>query len=253
MPRTEVHAIILAAGVGSRLELADGLPKALMEIGGQSLMARQLQTLARLHVSRVTVCLGHGAAALEAAIQQGGHPAVHCVLNPDYRLGSVRSLWSVRAALTSGADILVLDADVLACPSLLARLVNSPLENCLLLDRDYPPDDEAVKICVRHNAVVEFRKRPDPAIAWDFAGESVGYFKFAPAAAAALARLTERYVTAGLSEEPHEEAIRDLLLCGDYSAGFEDITGTPWIEIDFPADLRRARDEIWPKISCERH
>ncbi len=244
-----MHAIILAAGVGSRLDLPESQPKALLEIGGQSLMARQLENLSQLNVRRVTVCVGHQADHLTTEIQRTGHPEVQCVINTQYHLGSVRSLWAVRAALTSGADILVLDADVLYCPSLLARLVNSPIQNCLLLDRDYPPGDEPVKICVRQNAIVEFRKRPDPAIAFDFAGESVGFFKFAPAAAAALARLTERYIDTGRSNEPHEEAIRDLLLTENHAPGFEDITGAPWIEIDFPADLRRAREEILPRIS----
>ena len=30
--------------------------------------------------------------------------------------------------------------------------------------------------------------------------------------------------------------------------GFEDITGLPWIEIDFPEDLRRAREDIVPRL-----
>ncbi|MFV2093337.1 MAG: hypothetical protein ACC634_09660, partial [Hyphomicrobiales bacterium] len=29
---------------------------------------------------------------------------------------------------------------------------------------------------------------------------------------------------------------------------FEDITGTPWIEIDFAADIERAKVEILPRI-----
>ena len=31
--------------------------------------------------------------------------------------------------------------------------------------------------------------------------------------------------------------------------GFEDISGIPWIEIDFPEDIERAHREIIPKLS----
>jgi choline kinase len=30
--------------------------------------------------------------------------------------------------------------------------------------------------------------------------------------------------------------------------GVEDVTGLPWIELDFPEDLGRARNEILPRI-----
>ena len=31
--------------------------------------------------------------------------------------------------------------------------------------------------------------------------------------------------------------------------GFEDVTGIPWIEIDFPEDVERARRSILPRLS----
>ena len=33
--------------------------------------------------------------------------------------------------------------------------------------------------------------------------------------------------------------------------GFEDITGLPWIEIDFAADMARAASEILPRLVAE--
>ena len=45
---------------------------------------------------------------------------------------------------------------------------------------------------------------------------------------------------------PHEEAVRDLLR--ERSQVFEvaDVTGAPWIEIDFPIDVLRAAHEVLP-------
>jgi choline kinase len=176
---------------------------------------------------------------------------IECVTNPNYRRGSVVSLWTTRAVLASGDDVLLMDADVLYSPHILARLVASRHSNCFLLDRDFMPGDEPVKLCVRNDQLVEFRKRLDPAIAFDFCGESVGFFKFSPLGAAELARRCEEYVTAERVDEPYEEPLRDMVLARRQPLGFEDISGIPWVEIDFPEDIDRAEREIAPRISRE--
>jgi choline kinase len=76
----------------------------------------------------------------------------------------------------------------------------------------------------------------------------VGFFRFSARAAAELAGRTEGYIYEGRAEAPYEEAIRDLLLANPDDFGFEDITGVPWIEIDFPEDLRRAEEEVLPVL-----
>ena len=47
---------------------------------------------------------------------------------------------------------------------------------------------------------------------------------------------------------PHEEAVRDLLLEGGHAFEIADVTGAPWLEIDFPGDVARARDEVLPQL-----
>jgi len=244
-----MEALILAAGVGNRLGELGDRPKSLLEFGGRSLMARHLDALARIGATRLTVCLGYRHELIAEELSRHARLPVTVLVNPDFRQGSVRSLWTARAALRSGGDVLLMDADVLYAPRLLATLAASGHANCFLLDRNLPPGDEPVKICVRDGRIVEFRKKPDPGIRWDFAGESVGFFKFSPAAATELAETTEHYIAAGRHDEPYEEAIRDMILAGNQALGYEDITNTPWIEIDFPDDVRRAREEILPGIA----
>jgi choline kinase len=244
-----MQALILAAGVGNRLGELGERPKSLLEFDGRSLLARHLENLAALGVTRLTVCVGYRHDLLEQELRRHARLPVATVLNPEYRQGSVRSLWTARDALRAGDDLLLMDADVLYSPRLLRLLAATRHANCFLLDRNLPPGDEPVKICVRGGRIVEFRKKPDPTIAWDFAGESVGFFRWSGAAAAELAALTEGYMAAGRHDEPYEEAIRDLILAGRQSLGFEEVTDLPWIEIDFPDDVRRAREEILPGIA----
>jgi choline kinase len=243
--RAPPRAVILAAGVGRRLGIDH--PKCLLRIGGRTLLDRHLDHLERRGVDEVVLVLGHQKDRIEDALR--GRTGIKTLVNPDYRQGSILSLWRARDELSAGRDIVLMDADVLCGLPLLRRLIQSPIANCFLLDRDFEPGPEPVKLCVRDGRLVEFRKEVSPALRYDYAGESVGFFRFSARAAAEIVGRTEAYLHEGRAEAPYEEAIRDLLLANPNDFGFEDITGLPWIEIDFPEDLHRAEEEVLPAFS----
>jgi choline kinase len=245
-----MRAIILAAGYGRRIAAAHPGPKSLLEFGGKTLLKRHLENLAARGVEHVAVCIGYEADTLRHAIEGSGYATmVSTVLNRDYREGSVVSLWTMRHYLAAGGEILLMDADVLYHPALLDRLRETAKPNCFLLDRDFEPGLEPVKLCVRAGRLVEFRKQLAEGLQYDLAGESVGFFRFGADMALQLARKTEEYVGGGRREEPYEEAIRDLLLERPAEFDYEDITGTPWVEIDFPEDIERANTRILPHLT----
>jgi choline kinase len=172
------------------------------------------------------------------------------VENPRYREGSLLSLGAQRDRLRSGRPVLLMDADVLCDGRMFRALFRGACENTLLLDRGIEPGDEPVKICVaRDGAIVDFRKVPERPHAWH--GESVGFFLFSAAAAAALADRVDAYVAAGATRVEYEEAIRDLLLAEPQRFGFVDVTDLPWTEIDFEADITRAEQLILPQLEAE--
>jgi choline kinase len=237
------RALILAAGVGRRLGGANPagqhLPKALLRFGGRSLLARHLDILRGCGVTDVTLVLGYGEDDVRAEFSAFAPPPPAVIVNPDYRQGSIVSLHAGRAVLRSGAPVILMDADVLYDRRLMARLVDSALPNCLLLDRAIEPGDEPVKLCVSAGRIVDFHKRPRVAHEWH--GESVGFFRFAPDAAAELARRAEAYIASGGGGLEYEEPIRDMMLASPPDRfGFEDISGLPWTEIDFPEDVEKA-------------
>jgi choline kinase len=243
-----VKAIILAAGVGRRLGGAHDGPKCLLEFGGRSLLARHFDALEAAGVDGVVLCLGHAAAAIVAAIPPRWRARTVVHYNPLYTLGSVVSLWCARQALTCGEDVLVMDADVLYHPDILRRLAASRHAGVFLIDRDFIPGDEPVKICLDGARIVEFRKRLPPDLRYTAVGESVGFFRFDAATALDLARRLDAYVADGCREQPHEETLRDLALDPATDIAVEDVTGLPWIEIDFPDDIARATQDILPRV-----
>jgi choline kinase len=249
-----MQAIILAAGRGSRLaaDNPEGLPKCLMEFGGRSLLARHLRLLYRQGVPGADIVVGYGAdRIIEHVATLAERPDVSWHFNPRYELGSVLSLWAAGETLTSGAPVVLMDADVLYHPAILERLLATDVENCYLLDQAFEHGDEPVKIAVRNGTMVEFRKELADGVEYDLLGESVGFFRFGPEMAARIAAECAGFDREGLADAPHEEALRNVLLEKPRAFGFEDVTGLPWIEIDFPEDVARARSEILPAIRSE--
>lgn len=242
-----MKAIILAAGVGRRLGIEH--PKCLLEFNGRSLLKRHLDILKELGVEEVIVGVGHLADQVIEAIDQYGHSNfVRTIHNPRYEQGSVISLWTLREELAYGGDVLLMDADVLYDQKMIVRLLETDHENSFLLDRGFEEGDEPVKLCVRDGLLIEFRKQLAEDLEFDFYGESVGFFRFGSKMAKRLAERTEDYLAKELFEEHYEEALRDLMLESPEDFGFEDVTGIPWVEIDFPEDIVRAEQKILPLI-----
>ena len=246
-----IRAVLLAAGRGMRLRQADAeaFPKCLLRFDGETLLARHLRLLAVAGVDEVVVALGYRPAAVEAELDRLGlRSTVETVINPRYELGSVLTVHTTAAALTRGGDVLLMDADVLYDGRMLDALVADDHADRLLLDRGFVPGDEPVKVCVRDGRVVEFRKRVPDGLVHDTIGESVGFFRLTEATARRFVAVVAGYVARDRADQPHEEALRDLLL-GDPSAfDLADVTGTPWIEIDFPDDVARATHDILPRL-----
>lgn len=243
-PSPALPAIILAAGRGRRLAGgADQPPKALLEFGGKTLLQRHLELLEQAGAGPVSLVVGYRRTAIEAELARLGRTGtIDLIDNPDWQQGSVVSLDHAAGVLQAGVAVLLMDADVIYDYRLLARLLHSAHENALLLDREIEPGDEPVRICVAGTRrIVDFAKTP--ALAGDWHGESVGFFRFAAGMAARLAAEVRGVVDRGARMTEYEEPIRALIRAdaAGTAFGFEDVTGLPWTEIDFMDDVEKAR------------
>lgn len=246
-----MKAVMLAAGLGSRLGRdQDYPPKVLLRFGGMSLLERHIRILRSLDISELVIGVGYNAEMIEAEIERlGATDFVRTVLNPDYALGAITTLWAVREECRSGEAILMMDGDVLYDRRMMARLVEGDAENCLLFDRNIEPGEEPVKICLADGAIVDFGKQP--TIAHDEFGEWVGFTRFSAAEAALLADYAAPYIERGDTGQIYEVAVRDRLV--DAAPGvfqIADISGLPWIEIDFQEDVDNAENNILPQLEA---
>jgi choline kinase len=246
-----MKVVMLAAGHGSRLgqtgtEIG---PKILMHFGGKSLLERHIDIFKSQGVSGLVLGVGFQHDKIQYEIEKlGAESFVRTFFNKDFEEGNIITLSILRDEFCCGEPIILMDADILYDESLLECLIKSQHSNCLLIDRSFEPGDEPVKVCVREGHIIEFRK-------WvtadsDFCGESVGLFKFSAEIANKIMLQADLSLRQGRRDEPYEEAIRDVLLTSPRGKfAFEDITGLPWIEIDFAEDVERANNKILPRIS----
>ena len=252
-PFAQDVAIILAAGVGRRLGASHDGPKALLDFAGRTLLERHVRNLEAVGVREIAFTVGHEAQAIRDSVAALGAAAqIGFLDNPQYRRGSLVSLWTQRERLEAGSGVILMDADVLCDARMVARLAEGGAENTLLVDRGLEPGDEPVKLCFRKDAdggerIVDFRKRPEHAHDWH--GESVGFFRFSARTAAELAARCEAYVSTGALDVEYEEAIRDLILAHPERFGAVDVSDLPWTEIDFEEDVARARDHVLPYLT----
>jgi choline kinase len=246
-----MKAVILVAGVARRLApLTDRTHKALLPVGGRSLLDRMLDALAASAVDEAVLVVGHGQDQVRrAAGSARGDLRIRYVENPDYQKGSILSLWCARETLLADST-LVMDADVLFPGQFLTRLLAAPSASALLLDRGFQDTGEEVKLYAVGERVIALGKKVVPE-AWEVVGEGVGFFKCSAAHAPEYVRLLEESIreTGGVNE--YEDALHRLLAC--VPVGWVDVTGLPWTEVDFAEDLRRAETQVLPGIeSLER-
>lgn len=232
-------AIILAAGVGSRLRpLTDDLPKCLLEVGTQTILDQQVDALRQCGITDVLIVVGY------RGDQIRGHLGnrVRYLENPRFETtNSLYSLWLARAELAHGA--LILNSDVLALPALFDRLLQAPAPDAILVELGERFEPEDMKVTLHGMHVVDFGKTLPPERAQ---AHNVGVAKFSEAGAARLIECLERLVATGHENDWAPAAFREF--ASQCSLAAVPTEGLPWIEIDYAEDLRRARLEVEPAI-----
>lgn len=236
-----MRAIILAAGKGKRLDTISGAyPKCLLEVGGVSLIERQVALLRAAGLDEITVVVGFGA----EYVREHCGPEISYVENELHaETNSLYSLWLTRELLADG--FVVLNADVLFHEQMLIDLLSSEHEDALLIS--YQPrgtlGEEEMKVQLKNGRVVDISKQMDPAEA---DGENVGIVKFGPAGAALLVEKMNELVAAGNRKAWAPRAFHEFAAARPLHA--ISTNDYPWIEIDFPEDYARAVEEIVPEL-----
>ena len=233
-----MQAVILAAGVGSRLgQLSNGQPKCLINIGGRALIRHQLEALADNGVGQVLMVLGYEAETVRRVV---GDRAEYIVNDRYADTNSLYSLWLARDWIKG--PFLLLNSDLFFHPDILSRALEEE-GNILAYDSTASRGREQTKVAIRERRIVDLGKDLPAGSA---RGESLGLLRFDADGAQALLAQADALIKAGNEKAWVTEAVRNC--CSLVRIYGLNVAGLPWVEVDFPHDLEEARREVWPAI-----
>ena len=239
-----MRAIILAAGIGSRLKPhTDTIPKCLFEVGGKPLLRRYLEGLVALGIPEAVFVVGHLKEQVKAEATRVPAPIkVRFVENDQFSSGNILSLWRARQEFDD--DVLIMDADVLFPQELLARLLASTDANAIAVDEQFQDTGEERKVLCEDGWVVAVTSNvsQDSRIR----GEAIGLLRLSVEGAEVLRGVLEELIETGNDVADYHEAVRDL--AAEVPIGVVEVGDLPWIGIDVEEDLLRARQQILPQV-----
>lgn len=242
-----MKAIILAAGRSKRLKDYIGdIPKSLIKIGSESLLERHISILNEFNVKEVIIIVGY---LKEKIIENIGHKykdtSIKYIDNQRFTEGNILSLYLGKEEMND--DLLVLDADVYCDKELLRKLIFSKNKNCLLMATNENYTGEEVLIVANKEKVEDLFFKTKVIGNFETIGENVGFAKICKEDASNLSKYLEYAIENNMTHLDWEEfALRNLIQNQNF--GYELTENIPWIEIDFPHDVEKAKNEIYQKI-----
>jgi choline kinase len=245
-----MKAIIIAAGLGSRLEhYTDHTPKCMVDVGGRSILSYQLEAFRTHGVDDIHIVRGYLADKL---VVDGA--TYH--ENTDYESNNILvSLFCAQEAMNG--PFLSSYSDIVYTPEVVEKAIASPHDIALVVDRqwhlayqgreDHPPE-QAELAEVDGELVVRVGKQVGPEHA---AGEFIGLARYTAKGAKQLQEVYRDVRQSHDDDDPFQSAqkfrkayLTDLF--GELIARGVDIGWVPidggWREIDTVQDLHRVRD-----------
>ncbi len=238
-----MKAIVLAAGRGSRLgKYTEDRPKSLIELGGKTLMQRNLENIKNAGFDQVVVVVGYRHELLEQLISQNFSTDFYrIVMNPDYTRGSGSSL--ICAAEEIQGDIVIIESDLLYDGEIVQRISSPNIKNAMALGY-FNHGRKEVKLYLKNGYIAKAQwSEPEDKEA---TGDWVGFTKLTSESSAIMQKMLYDAKLETGKEFHYESFIFRLVEQQVFQAIY--IQDLPWIEIDNEIDLKRAETEIIPWI-----
>ena len=234
------QAVILAAGLGSRLQgTFEDRPKGFLQLGDTSIIEESLGKLIGAGITDIVIVTGYRHEYYDQL--EGKFPFVRTVFNPEYATtGSMLSLCVAAQCIHS--DFLLLESDLIYEVSALQTVQNSPHKNIILLSGKTGSGDE-VYVGINDNRIVNLSKNRESI--GILGGELVGISKLSRTLVLKMAELG-REKTQGIRQYHYEDCLTDL--SNTAAIRYECIENLAWMEIDDENHLQKAREKIYPLI-----
>ncbi len=232
-----MKAIILAAGVGSRIRsLTDNCPKSLLKVGDHTILEMMLSHIRDCGISEVVFVVGY----LEEKIKEyvkTKFPDLNASFVTNDKYAETNTGYSLMLAkdLIKDSGFIKFDADVVFDIEILKRLIECEHENCLCIDGNIDLDAEEIKVVIDdQNMILKANKTVDPK---DAVGESIGIEKISQETASLLFEELELMMQDKGNHQEYYEGAYERLIEKNVSFYALVISGLKWAEIDTREDF----------------
>ena len=235
------QAVILAAGIGSRLkEKTAYLPKGFLELGGKTLIEESVAKLLKAGIENIYIGTGFRSEYYEQAFAE--IKEVSCIKNNLYRqTGSMYTLYSLKDCLSE--DFLILESDLVYEQYALNVLQNSHRENVILSSIPSGAGDEVYIETDATGCLLNMSKNPEDLN--ELHSEFVGITRISLSIYDKLCRLMETCLTTRPNLE-YDEAL--ALIAPQEKFAVLNVPNLAWCEIDNEDHFTRARHTVLPRI-----
>lgn len=232
-----MKAIILAAGVGSRIRpLTDNCPKSLLRVDGKTILEMMISHLQDCGINEVVFVLGYLQDQIKEFVKTNFPDLkAHFVTNERYTETNTGYSLMLAKDLIKDSTFIKFDADVVFDKEILKKLIECEHANCLCIDKDINLDAEEIKVIVEdQNRVIKASKTVDPK---DAVGESIGIEKINGETASILFAELELMMKDGRNHQEYYEGAYERLIEKKVPFYALDISGLKWTEIDTKEDF----------------
>lgn len=243
MSDSNVKAIILAAGMGTRLRpYTNDKPKCLVEVNGKSLLDSQLDILRSASISNITVIGGYKGDMLK-------DKQVELIVNDKYdKTNMVFSLFCAEEKLNG--ECLITYGDIVYSNKILAQLLQSTDDIAVVIDKNWqtywesrfpsPLDDAETLKFTDNNLITEIGNKANSLS--EINGQYIGLMKFSDKGLQQLKHLYRNLCSKGsCMGKPIKDAYMTDLIQEAINAGYP-VKAVPvfsdWIEVDSVSDLQ---------------
>lgn len=125
-------AVIMAAGLGSRFgKMTETMPKGFIEVGGQSMVIRSIETLIACGINRIVIGTGYKKEAYEALKTK--YPQIECVFSPRFaETNSMYTLYNCRDVIGDD-DFILLESDIVYSKNAITELLENEHADIMLI------------------------------------------------------------------------------------------------------------------------
>ncbi|MGC4088889.1 MAG: phosphocholine cytidylyltransferase family protein [Polyangiaceae bacterium] len=234
-------AVILVAGVGSRLRpLTNDRPKALMDVGGETILGRAIRLLVGHGVQEIVLATGYREDQIRAAVRFLDAP-ISYFRNDAYESTQNSVSLGLCSTALRGKSFFKLDGDVVFQADVLTRLTEHRADLCVAVDSKRALDAEAMKVRAEDGVISAFGKEIPVASAH---AETIGIERLSSGAGERVLTRINSAVAAGSRDQYYEHFYSELVAARAISAAAVEVGDLAWSEVDTFEDLARARAAV---------